>query len=126
LASALIKSIKLQDYKTFSSFEISSKRKNVLVGPNNSGKSTSLDALRILETVVRHCSRTKGKFKNHGGDGVCSTYWIPQTNFNIDLSICVKDFQDNTKAKLTVKLENGSTLVMLIDPDGPLEAVIPP
>lgn len=119
-----IRSLKFHDYKTFSVFEISCRQKNVLVGPNNSGKSTALDALRILYTVIRYCRRTNGRMKTQNSEGVVPTYWIPQTSFDIDLGVCVKDFRDQTKAKIAVTLTNGSCLTMVIDPDGPLEAYL--
>jgi predicted ATP-dependent endonuclease of OLD family len=45
--SATIHSIKLTNFKRFESFYFSARAANVLVGPNNSGKSSILDALRV-------------------------------------------------------------------------------
>jgi len=54
-----ITSIRFKNYKVFKSFSVSIKDFNVLVGPNNAGKSTVLGALRILGEALR-----KAKSKN--------------------------------------------------------------
>jgi predicted ATPase len=54
-----ITSIRFKNYKVFKSFSVSIKDFNVLVGPNNAGKSIVLGALRILGEALR-----KAKSKN--------------------------------------------------------------
>jgi len=44
----MISSIHFENFKVLENFSISLKKINILVGINNSGKSTILDALRIL------------------------------------------------------------------------------
>ena len=54
-----IKSIEFFDYKTFSRFTVSAKARNILVGPNNAGKSTVLDAFRISFDALRYAGRKR-------------------------------------------------------------------
>ena len=46
-------------FKALEEYAISLKRTNVLVGPNNAGKSTVLDGFRALQGVLRYVRRRK-------------------------------------------------------------------
>ena len=46
-------SVEFKRFKAFSSFRIDLKHFNILVGPNNCGKSTVLTAFRILASAMR-------------------------------------------------------------------------
>ena len=48
-----ITSIEFTNYKAFEHYSISLSEFNVLVGPNHAGKSTVLDAIRILAERLR-------------------------------------------------------------------------
>ena len=43
-----IQSITLQNFKKFKNYEVICRPHNILIGRNNAGKSTILDALRIV------------------------------------------------------------------------------
>ena len=118
-----IKHILAKDYKTFTKFDLSCRRKNVLVGPNNSGKSTILDALRISFDVLRFARRRNPVLKSQGMDGVCATYFVPQSAIGVDLRYCTRDFQDEP-AVLDVKLESGARLVLKLNPASDVEAYL--
>lgn len=55
----MISSIYFENFKVLKKFSISLKEFNILVGINNSGKSTILDSLRILQGAYRYASRYK-------------------------------------------------------------------
>lgn len=55
----MISSIRFENFKVLKDFSISLKEFNILVGINNSGKSTILDSLRILHGAYRYASRLK-------------------------------------------------------------------
>ncbi len=46
-------------FKTFDSFTLNLRHFNILVGPNNAGKSTILAAFRILAAAMRRASTRK-------------------------------------------------------------------
>lgn len=58
MANVNITSIRFFNFKSLRNFVVSLQDMNVLVGPNNSGKSTIISALRILEVALR---RAKSK-----------------------------------------------------------------
>ncbi|MBO9444453.1 ATP-binding protein [Ruegeria sp. R14_0] len=118
-----VKSVEFQDYKTFSRFTLSAREKNVLVGPNNAGKSTALDAFRIVFDALRYAGRRNAFLKTQGDDGVCSTWDVPASAIQTDLRYCIHNFGDG-RARISVKLENGNTFKVLLPNDGPLECYL--
>jgi len=120
---ARVKSIEFNDYKSFSRFVLPAREKNVLVGPNNAGKSTSLDAFRITFDALRYVSRRNAIFKSHGSDGVNPTWQVPVTAIQSDLRHCIHNFGEG-HAKISVKLSNGNSFIMLISSDDPVECYL--
>src|SRR5687768_2947629 len=60
-AAYTIKKLRVENFKGFAKFEIDFGRFNVLVGGNNSGKSTLLRALRLAYELTKlHFHRHKG------------------------------------------------------------------
>ena len=50
--SALLKSLRLKDYRSYQSCHVDFDRATVLVGPNGAGKSNLIDALHFLSDAV--------------------------------------------------------------------------
>ncbi|PYE85707.1 ATP-dependent nuclease [Pseudoroseicyclus aestuarii] len=118
-----IKSIDFHDYKTFPRFSISARDKNILVGPNNAGKSTALDAFRISFDTLRYVARRNAILKSQGEDGVCSTWQVPASAVQTDLRYCIHNFGDS-RARVSIKLDNGNSFTILMSGDGPLECYL--
>ncbi|MBL3611133.1 ATP-dependent nuclease [Rhodovulum sulfidophilum] len=118
-----VKSIDFFDYKTFSRFTVSARAKNILVGPNNAGKSTVLDAFRISFDALRYASRRSAHLKSQGDDGVCSTWEVPVSAVQTDMRYCIHNFGDG-RARISIKLENGNSFVIAAPNDGPLECYL--
>lgn len=118
-----IRSLEFRDYKSFPRFTISAQPKNILVGPNNAGKSTSLDALRIAFDALKYCKRRTAFLKSQGEHGVCSTYEVPQSIIQMDLRYCVHNFQDKA-AIIELAAANGNRFVMKLHPDSDLECFL--
>jgi len=51
----MLKKLILEEYRCFEKTEISFKELSIIVGKNNAGKSTLIEALRILSLVVNRC-----------------------------------------------------------------------
>lgn len=56
-----ITSIRFKNFKALSNFSIHLTDMNVMVGPNNSGKSTIISALRILDVALRKANNKKAE-----------------------------------------------------------------
>ena len=115
-----VKSIEFRDYKTFSRFVISARSKNVLVGPNNAGKSTTLDAFRIAFDALRYAGRRSATFRSQEKDGVCSTYEVPQSVIQTDLRYCIHNFGDGF-ARIEISADNGNSVVLKIPQGGDIQ-----
>ncbi|TYO62148.1 ATP-binding protein [Bradyrhizobium hipponense] len=53
----MFKSIRFRNFKSLKDYTVSLRTMNVLVGPNNAGKSTILDAFRAMAAAHRYASR---------------------------------------------------------------------
>ena len=111
-----ITSVKFQGYKALKSFSVSLHKMNVLVGPNNCGKSTVIRAFRVLEVALRS-ARTK-KAAQLQLDG--KTVWahrIPEKSLPISLENVHTDYADST-ATIDFRLSNTNLLTLVFPPDG--------
>jgi hypothetical protein len=118
-----VRSIEFRDYKSFSRFVLSARERNVLVGPNNAGKSTVLDAFRIAFDALRFASRRNASLKTQAGHGVCSTWMVPVSAIQNDLRSCIHNFGDGP-AQITIKLDNGNSFTIAIPSDGDIECFL--
>jgi ABC-type multidrug transport system fused ATPase/permease subunit len=56
ICCAMLKRLHLSQYKAFEKFDITFRSgQNILVGPNNAGKSTIIAALRLCALLMRQC-----------------------------------------------------------------------
>lgn len=118
-----VRSIEFRDYKAFSRFALSARERNVLVGPNNAGKSTALDAFRIAFDALRFASRRNAFLKTQGTQGVCSTWMVPVSAIQNDLRSCIHNFGEGP-AQISIKLDNGNLFTTYIPSDGDLECFL--
>lgn len=118
-----VRSIEFRDYKSFSRFILSARERNVLVGPNNAGKSTALDAFRIAFDALRFAGRRNASLKTQSVHGVCSTWMVPVSAIQNDLRSCIHNFGDGP-AQITIKLNNGNSFIITIPSDGDIECFL--
>ena len=55
----MLKKLKLKNFRCFEDYEIEFDKFNVIVGKNNTGKSTLIDALKLVSNVRRYASYRK-------------------------------------------------------------------
>lgn len=113
---ASLTSIMLSDFKKFTHYTVSCRSANVLVGPNNAGKSSVLDALRVLADVLRYSRQQRPELRAQGDDGVCATYVLPDRSLSIPVANTVRNY-GNDYARLEYRVSNGSKLVVQLHPD---------
>ena len=113
---SFLKSIHLQNFKQFDSFIVSCSKSNILTGPNNAGKSTALDALRITADVLRYTQRRKPGRKSLADIGVCAYHQLPQSALSIPIENIAKNYSDDD-ASVIVKNDQGVTLYIYLHPE---------
>src|SRR5687768_13324051 len=82
-----ITSIQFRNFKTHASYSVGLRSFNVLVGPNNSGKSSILDGLRLLFGALRF-ARTRKPSLLQPTDRESGSHWgwhIPVASFPFSL-----------------------------------------
>lgn len=109
MATQRIVTIKFSHYKAFNSFTLHLQEFNVLVGPNNSGKSTIVGAIRILHEGLRKARAKSPERVQFGGT------WRLGYKLNIDgLPVAAEnifhEYDDSRPATVTFKLSNENVL----------------
>lgn len=104
-----ITSVRLLHYKAFDNYSVSLRRFNVLVGPNNSGKSTILGTFRILAEGIRKARSRKPSLVT-GPQGQCWGYSLELSDVSVAIENVFFDYDDSLPATVTFKLSNGNEL----------------
>ncbi|MFI5014412.1 MAG: AAA family ATPase [Hyphomicrobiales bacterium] len=102
-------SVRFQNFKGLSDYSISLRRMNVLVGPNNAGKSSVLDAFRVLAVAIRH-ARSRNPTLLSLEDDAITGYDLPRTQMPISLVNVHSDYRDELSTNITFRIENGNKL----------------
>lgn len=105
-----ITSARFRNYKAFRDYSISFGPFNVLVGPNNAGKSTILGALRILAEGIRK-ARSKTSDLVDGPKGVeVHAYIIKLEGLPVSTENVFYNYDESTAATVDFRLSNGNRL----------------
>lgn len=110
-------SIKFVNFKAFDNFSVSLKRMNILVGPNNSGKSTIISAFRILEVGLKQAFSKKAvQIPSHRGSHTyghsLSVEHIPVAIENVHTNYQSKD------SRIEFRISNGNKFFLYFPVDG--------
>ena len=111
------KKVTFTNYKAFKKFAVPLTGFNVLVGPNNSGKSTILGAFRILSEGIRKASAKKPEYlqfppvNDYG-------YIIPLSDVPIAGENIFTDYDDQNPAAVEFQLASRNTLSLIFPESG--------
>ena len=111
-----ITSVKFERYKALRSFSISLQRMNILVGPNNCGKSTIIRAFRILDAGLRQARARRSEPVSYNGNHVWG-HRLSEERLPVSLENVHTDYED-TDARITFRCSNGNRLVLVFPSDG--------
>src|SRR4051812_31090032 len=111
-----IRQIEFSNFKAFSSYSLNLGEVNILVGPNNCGKSTVIGALRTLDAAVR-LARTRAPSRVYIGETVAVGYRIPTESVPISLENVQTDY-NGAESSVAFKLSNGNVLNPVFPDDG--------
>ena len=114
--------IELHNFKRFKNFTLKANSGNILVGPNNSGKSSILDALRILESCYKYTRNKKPTLIDCEGqyfDG----FEIPDTYLPLALANISTNYNEND-AVIKVFHENGAVAKIFLHPKRMVKFII--
>jgi hypothetical protein len=111
-----INRIIFRNFKALADFSLSLRDVNLLVGPNNSGKSTIISALRVLDNGVRF-ARTRAPTQVFIGDEAKIGYRLPEDSIPISLENIHTNY-DATESRVTFQLSNQNKLHLIFPADG--------
>ena len=106
-----VTSVRFLKYKAFRDFSISFEQFNILVGPNNTGKSTILSAFRILSEAMR---RAKARIPSWvvGPDGRTRGYEINLGNIPVATENIFHNYEDDRAASVAFRFSSGDQLIL--------------
>ncbi len=110
-------SIHFKNFKSFKDYWVSLKDFNVLVGPNNSGKSTILAAFRILAEGIRR-ARSKNPSLIQGPNHKSWGYVVPLSEVPIATENIFTDYDDSEPASVKFCISNKNELHLFFPPSG--------
>jgi hypothetical protein len=110
-------SMRFRNYKGLRNFSVSLQNVNILIGPNNCGKSTILGALRILDQALR-VARSKGAERVRRIEGTQSWgYRINENSIPVSLENVHTDCAD-ADSTVEFRLSNENQLILFSPQDG--------
>lgn len=98
-------------FKAFESFTLNLRHFNIMVGPNNAGKSTVLVAFRILEAGLRKARTRKPELLN-GPNGLVRGYAVDLAGLSIGEENLFFNYDESEPALVTFSLTGDKKLVL--------------
>lgn len=105
------RSVAFERFKAFRSLRLSIGPMNILVGPNNAGKSTILAAFRILSAALRRANARKPSFVS-GPFGRTQGYEVDMQAASVAEENIFHNYDDSAPASVTFTISNGNTLML--------------
>lgn len=104
-------SVAFRNFKAFKNYSVSLGPFNVLVGPNNAGKSTIITAFRILSEAMRK-ARAKTPEIVLGPNGREHGYHVNLTELPGAAENIFSDYDDSNPATIDFRISNGNRLLL--------------
>jgi len=108
-----ITSIRFRNYKAFRDYSISLNPFNVLVGPNNAGKSTVLGAIRILSEGIRRARSKSSDLIDDAKGHQVRGYPVRLQGLPISTENVFHNYDESIPATVEFRLSNGNSLNLL-------------
>src|SRR5437879_987882 len=106
-----ISRVTFRHYKAFQDFSITLSDFDVLVGPNNSGKSTVLGAFRVLSEGLRKAYSRRAELIEVP-QGHRWAYRLDLRDVPVSLENVFHNYDESQPALITFHLENGNRLIL--------------
>jgi recombinational DNA repair ATPase RecF len=108
--------ITFKNFKALADFLLLFRDVNLVLGPNNSGKSTIISALRVLDNGIRF-ARTRAPAQVFIGEEAELGYRLPEDSIPISLENIHTNY-DATEFRVTFQLSNRNKVHLVFPADG--------
>lgn len=117
MAKAFFTRVDFFRFKAFSQYRLDLKSFNMLVGPNNSGKSTIIAAFRILAAAMRRATARNAELVV-GPLGRTLGYNVDLRPISVAEENIYYNYDDTEPAKISFLLDNGNSLTLYFPEQG--------
>lgn len=123
----MLEKIMLENYRCFEKSQISIRDLTIIVGKNNAGKSTIIEALRMVSMTTKKCIRTNytNAPKTLGLALNIKGFRLPVERLKIDLRGIIYYYKSNI-AKITAYFKNKSRIIIYINNDAAFATILDP
>jgi predicted ATP-dependent endonuclease of OLD family len=115
----MITSIRFINFKALTNLTVHLKDLNILTGPNNNGKSTILDGIRLLYGAYRYASRIKPKFLKNPFGLDSWGFEIPENSFPLSTVNLQSNFNFDEPSIIKYTLTGKKSLTLIFHPEYP-------
>ena len=105
-------SVAFKNYKALKKYSVSLNEFNVLVGPNNAGKSTIVGAFRILSEGIRKAAARKPQYIDIDGIDTFG-YFIPLEGLPVSTENIFTNYDESEPAIVEFRLSTGNKLKLV-------------
>ncbi|ENM5764245.1 AAA family ATPase [Vibrio mimicus] len=117
LSHVRISSVKFTNFKALKDYSVSITDTNILVGPNNAGKSTIISAFRILDVALRKAKRRKPERVPYPDGKFGFGHRVPEHQISVSLENVATDYNEND-SKIEFRLSNKNKLILFFPNEG--------
>lgn len=112
-----ISSIKFSNFKALSDYSVSLQGMNILVGPNNCGKSTIISAFRILDVALRKARSRRAERVSIPFGSFGLGHRIPEDSISVSLENVPTNYNDED-SRIEFRLTNKNKLILFFPNEG--------
>src|SRR4051812_25565158 len=109
--------VNFRRFKAFERFDLPLRPFNILVGPNNAGKSTVLAAFRILAAAMRRAN-ARGPSLLQGPQGQTYGYDVDLRTVSVAEENLFYNYDESSPATVRFRISNGNALLLYFPDPG--------
>ncbi|WP_136681233.1 ATP-binding protein [Neptunomonas sp. XY-337] len=117
MSEVRISSVKFTNFKALRNYSVSFNETNILVGPNNAGKSTIISAFRILDVALRKARRLKAERVPLPSGSTGFGHRVPEQQISVSLENVATDY-NSEDSKIEFRLTNRNKLYLYFPSEG--------
>ena len=117
MSDVRISSIRFTNFKALRNYSVTLSETNILVGPNNAGKSTIISAFRILDVALRKAKRLNAERVPLPNGSIGYGHRVPEQQISVSLENVATDYNEED-SKIEFRLTNRNKLFLFFPNEG--------